>query len=244
MVDSAPATTGEVDDTLTGTRAPRKGESGFRQLPECFGIRATILGGPGDDRISGTRREDVIVTFGGADVVTDLGRDDAVCSGTGDDTVRSTSEDRRSTVWAVDLGAGNDDLRVTEAFDIFGGRGADRIVVVQGPAEVSGGPGADYLRAITTKRPYGIAENAPCLYFADSPRPVRVNLDQEWARERDMTGWSTSAVSMAVATRTSSSGARTGTPSTGGRVSTWSGRRRRRHGHRGTARRPHVPRSG
>ena len=42
--------------------------------PRCFGERATIAATKGDDRIQGTRRRDVIVGLGGADVIRGGGR--------------------------------------------------------------------------------------------------------------------------------------------------------------------------
>lgn len=140
----------------------------------CFNRKATMTGTSGADRFGGTRDRDVIVTLGGDDVVENLGEDDWVCTGAGDDKVRLA---RSSLVRSVDLGAGDDRLRFAEATEIDGGPGDDRIVVDQGVGNISGGPGDDYLRSLTTKMPHGYPENTPCLTYRDSRRPVHVDLE-------------------------------------------------------------------
>lgn len=164
----------------TGAAAPRPGKPGFDVVPECFGRPATILGSPDDDRITGTRKRDVVVALAGNDVVTLLGAEDRACLGVGDDIVRIT-HDGFPNVFDIDLGAGDDLLRAVEADSVFGGTGDDRIVVQRDPATVSGGPGADYLRSLSTKVER-FPENGPCLNFRTATRPVRVNLHQQWAR--------------------------------------------------------------
>ena len=164
----------------TGTTAPDKGEPGFEELPECFNRRATILGSQGDDRIVATQVPDVIVARGGDDVVTGLAREDRVCMGGGDDTVRSTHAGFPS-IWPIDLGPGDDRLRVVEATEVFGGPGRDRIVVARGPGELDGGAGADYVRSLMTRHP-SYPQNGPCLRFLSATGPVHVNLGQGWAR--------------------------------------------------------------
>lgn len=176
----ASSATPEPVSTNTGTRAPREGEPGFDSLPECFGRRATILGSPGDDRIEGTRRRDVIVALGGDDVVIGLGEADYVCGGAGDDRVRSTHSGFPA-VWGIDLGQGDDRVRVVNADLLRGGFGSDRMIFERGPGDVAGGPGADYLRSMMRNHPY-YPENAPCLSYRGAAGPVRVNLARGWAR--------------------------------------------------------------
>ncbi|MDZ5621785.1 calcium-binding protein [Nocardioides sp. HM23] len=172
--------TSEPAPTNAGTRAPRDGEPGFDSLPECFGRRATLLGGPGDDRITGTRRRDVIVARGGDDVVTGLGEADYVCGGAGNDRVRSTHKGFPA-VWGIDLGSGDDRVHVVNADEILGGSGDDRMIFVRGPGQLSGGPGADYLQSMMTNHPY-YPENAPCLSYEGAAGPVRVDLARGRAR--------------------------------------------------------------
>jgi Ca2+-binding RTX toxin-like protein len=164
----------------TGTPAPRPGEPGFEDLPSCFNRRATILGSRADDRIIGTRKTDVIVARGGDDVVSKLARQDRLCTGAGDDTVRSTYTGFPS-IWPIDLGPGDDQLRVVEATEVFGGPGQDRIVVAQGPGDFDGGPGADHVRSLMTGHPK-YPENGPCLRFGSANGPVHVDLGKGWSR--------------------------------------------------------------
>ena len=74
--------TGDVGDG----RPPRAGER-FR----CAGLRVTIVGGKGRDRIKGTRKRDVIAARAGRDVVTGLRSNDVVCGGSGNDVIRGGS---------------------------------------------------------------------------------------------------------------------------------------------------------
>jgi Ca2+-binding RTX toxin-like protein len=150
------------------------------QEPErCFNREATMTGTPGPDRFTGTPGRDVIVARGGDDLVVDIADKDLVCTGGGDDITRSTQP---TFSYGVDLGAGDDRLRLVEATDIQGGPGNDRIVVDKGPGRLSGGAGDDYLRSITTRQPYGYPQNAPCVDFRDARGPVHVNLGSGRAR--------------------------------------------------------------
>jgi hypothetical protein len=83
----------------------------------------TITGTEGDDRLWGTRRDDVICGLGG---------DDAVWAGDGNDAVFGDAGDDR-----VAGGDGDDTL--------YGGDGADRLRGDRGDDVLSGGPGADAL---------------------------------------------------------------------------------------------------
>ncbi|QBX54171.1 calcium-binding protein [Nocardioides seonyuensis] len=53
----------------------------------CDGRLATIVGSPGDDRITGTSGSDVILAGGGRDSVDGRGGDDRVCGGAGADVI-------------------------------------------------------------------------------------------------------------------------------------------------------------
>ena len=55
------------------------------ETSRCFGKKPTIVGTDDADDIEGTKGRDVIVTLAGADLVSGLRNDDAVCAGTGDD---------------------------------------------------------------------------------------------------------------------------------------------------------------
>jgi Ca2+-binding RTX toxin-like protein len=116
----------------------------------------------------------VIAAQGGDDVITGVGADDVVCAGAGDDVV--SGSDRRARL-VVDLGPGDDRIRLAAAGQVRGGAGADRIVIGGGPAELDGGPGDDYLRAVSKALPYGNPINTPCLHYRRATRPVRVDLE-------------------------------------------------------------------
>jgi Ca2+-binding RTX toxin-like protein len=55
---------------------------------KCAGNRVTISGTPGDDRLRGTARTDVIDARGGDDRISGLGGFDLICGGGGSDTIR------------------------------------------------------------------------------------------------------------------------------------------------------------
>ncbi|KQW53608.1 hypothetical protein ASC77_04890 [Nocardioides sp. Root1257] len=146
----------------------------------CGNRRATLIGTSGADHLHGTRGRDVIASLGGDDVIDRLGPRDRVCAGPGDDRVDAT----RAT-WStdeIDLGPGDDQVRMIEAVDTLGGPGADRIVVVRGSGSFSGGPGKDFLRAVSARQPHGYPENAPCLTYRHARRPVHVDLEAGRAR--------------------------------------------------------------
>jgi len=71
----------------------------------CAGEPTTIRGTPGNDRIRGTRRPDVIATGAGNDVVKGLGDDDLICGGSGNDVLRGGAGDD-----VLDGGPGKDRL--------------------------------------------------------------------------------------------------------------------------------------
>ena len=53
--------------------------------PKCKGKQATIVRGDGDNDVTGTNGNDVIVTQGGNDVVFGRGGKDRICTGSGED---------------------------------------------------------------------------------------------------------------------------------------------------------------
>ncbi len=82
--------------------------------PRCAGMKATIVGTNGDDRIIGTRGRDVIVAKGGDDVVEGRGGADVICGGAGNDTILA--------------GAGSDLVYGDAGTDLLrGGPGDDRL---------------------------------------------------------------------------------------------------------------------
>jgi Ca2+-binding RTX toxin-like protein len=176
--DPAPASVSPSESSSPAVTGPGTTELSFRSTDhvpgpaDCLNRQATMTGTAGNDRFTGTPGRDVIAARGGDDVVVDISEKDLVCAGGGDDIVRSSLP---GYSYGVALGAGDDRLRFLEAADIRGGPGDDRIVVDRGSGMLSGGPGEDYLRSMTTKQPYGYPENAPCADFA-SGRAVRVDL--------------------------------------------------------------------
>lgn len=78
----------------------------------CNGLRATIVGTPGDDVLIGTSGRDVILGRGGNDIIRAGTGDDVVCGGGGDDKLRG--------------GGGDDWLDGDSGYDVLsGGSGAD-----------------------------------------------------------------------------------------------------------------------
>src|SRR5256885_7216792 len=67
----------------TGLAAPASSQA----APSCFGMRATIVGTPGDDHIVGKKAPDVIVGLGGNDTIDGFKGNDRICGGPGDDYI-------------------------------------------------------------------------------------------------------------------------------------------------------------
>jgi endonuclease/exonuclease/phosphatase family metal-dependent hydrolase len=93
-------------------------------LGTCGGKLATIVGGPGRDKLKGTGARNVVQSFGGNDVIASKGGNDTVCGGAGNDKLKG--------------GPGDDVLMGERGKDLLvGGPGNDRCV---------GGPGKDRFR--------------------------------------------------------------------------------------------------
>lgn len=120
--------------------------------PTCMGLRATVVGTDGADRLEGTSGADVIVGGGGDDHIVGHAGDDVICGGPGDDVVLGgTGSDR------LVGGRGRDTLRGGGGADhVHGGRNGDRLMGGPGPDvldgaagndRVNGGAGDDLLRS-------------------------------------------------------------------------------------------------
>ncbi len=88
---------------------------------KCGGLRATILGTPGNDQLRGTNGRDVILGLDGDDEIRGLGDKDMLCGGGGSDMLIG--------------GPGNDRL--------LGERGRDRLIGNIGTDRLDGGTGRD-----------------------------------------------------------------------------------------------------
>ncbi len=119
-IPAIPASDG--GDTTTPQGAPTR----------CGGKAVTRLGSAGADRITGTRRRDVIAALGGNDVINGLGGSDIVCAGAGRDRILG--------------GSGDDVLQGSDGTDtLSGGTGKDRLSGGAGNDQLSGGAGSDRL---------------------------------------------------------------------------------------------------
>jgi Ca2+-binding RTX toxin-like protein len=77
---------GSAQTNITNT-APPVGElsPSWQSIQRCGGRLVTIVGDDGPDRIKGTKKADVIASFGGNDTVKGLGGSDRMCGGKGKD---------------------------------------------------------------------------------------------------------------------------------------------------------------
>jgi Ca2+-binding RTX toxin-like protein len=104
--------------------------------PTCNGKPATIVGTDGVDVITGTPRDDVIVTGAGRDWITAGAGNDIICTGAARDIIRA--------------GAGNDTVDAGPARDILlGGTGNDTLKAGTGGDVLLGGTGNDTLHGAT-----------------------------------------------------------------------------------------------
>lgn len=98
-----------------------------------------VIGTSGDNRLNGTEQTDIILTFGGNDVISGRGGDDLIISGGGNDSIGGGSGND-----IVIAGSGNDVVSGGDGDDrIFGGKGADVIDGGAGNDLVSGDNGND-----------------------------------------------------------------------------------------------------
>ncbi|GAB3781636.1 calcium-binding protein [Nocardioides ungokensis] len=70
---------------LAGVATVPQGIAQAGTVATCHGRAATMVYGDGDNQVTGTTGDDVVVLGGGDDTFTDPGGDDVVCGGPGDD---------------------------------------------------------------------------------------------------------------------------------------------------------------
>ena len=98
-----------------------------------------VIGTQGDNRLNGTEQADIILTFGGNDVISGRGGDDLIISGGGNDSIGGGGGND-----AIFAGSGNDVVAGGEGDDrIFGGKGNDLLDGGAGNDLVSGDQGND-----------------------------------------------------------------------------------------------------
>jgi Ca2+-binding RTX toxin-like protein len=130
--------------------------------PTCLGLKATIVGTPGNDTLRGTSHRDVVVGLGGKDTILGLGAVDHLCGGAGRDVV-----DGGAGVDQLSGGSGVDRLdggRTGSFRDFFWADAGDDTYVAHGPQIDQPG--------------------AATILFIDAPRGVRVDAARGIAR-----GW-------------------------------------------------------
>jgi Ca2+-binding RTX toxin-like protein len=118
--------------------------------PTCNGKPATIVGTPGVDVLTGTARDDVIVTGAGRDWIAAGAGNDTICTGAGRDVIRSgAGDDTTKAGPARDVllgGTGNDKLEASTGGDVLiGGTGDDSLLGARGNDTLNGGRGNDTL---------------------------------------------------------------------------------------------------
>jgi Ca2+-binding RTX toxin-like protein len=75
-------------------------------VPDCRGLKPTMVGTPGSDVLIGTTKRDIIVAVGGSDTVRGNGGADVICGGDGDDSIEGGKGDD-----TLDGGAQTDSIR-------------------------------------------------------------------------------------------------------------------------------------
>ncbi|HWJ82266.1 MAG TPA: calcium-binding protein [Nocardioides sp.] len=122
--------------TSAGAVAPAAQAAGYT----CNGLKATIVGTKGPDKLKGTEQADVIVSLSGKDHVKGNGGDDVICLGDAADVADGGAGN--DTILA---GAGTDYVSGTEGFDTVQGNGGADTLFLSAPEgdDVNGGPGDD-----------------------------------------------------------------------------------------------------
>jgi Ca2+-binding RTX toxin-like protein len=121
----------------------------------CSGLKVTVAGTDGDDRLKGTPGPDVIAGDDGNDVIDGLGGDDVVCGGAGADRLNGGAGD--------DIVDGGLDERYEEDADYYQWAGDS----------LTGGPGDDELIVGDHQGHDPVDE----LIYADAHGPVTVDLN-------------------------------------------------------------------
>lgn len=147
---TAPTTTTTTTSTTTTTVAP------VTSAPVmCGGFEATIVGTPGNDRLTGTAGRDVIAGLQGNDIISGLAGDDIVCGGLGDDIlIGGQGFDVLYGAQGNDtLIAANGETTAQQADSaggrMFGGADDDRIIGSSRWDRMQGGSGNDEMYGFT-----------------------------------------------------------------------------------------------
>lgn len=151
----------------------------------AIGVAVNVLGGDGNDAITGSMAGDMIDGGAGDDMIAGLGGNDVLAGGDDNDVIRGSGG--RDSIAG---GAGNDTLRGQGGHDdIRGGAGADRIEGGSGRTavedEVSGNVVIDAAgyqsdqgdRAIVTPRSYLLIGSALADHFDASASPIGVRIE-------------------------------------------------------------------
>lgn len=127
-------------------------------VPTCNGLKATIVGTKGNDRIFGTNGPDVIVGLGGDDVIRGRRGDDRICGKAGADVlVGGPGDDRiNGGLGSLEIDQVSEEGWMVENDTIRPGTGDDQVVPVRDTRAKSYTP--------------------DIVSYADVPGPVRVDL--------------------------------------------------------------------
>jgi 3',5'-cyclic AMP phosphodiesterase CpdA len=118
---------------------------------ECKGVRATIVGSQGGEKIEGTPNDDVVLALEGNDKVKTGGGKDLVCGGEGNDKVKggqgADEADGENGKDKLKGGRGRDKLKGRNGKDgLKGNKGRDLLKGGKGKDNLKGGKGRDTLR--------------------------------------------------------------------------------------------------
>ena len=157
------------------------------------GVRCTVVGSVGNDRLTGTNKRDVICGRGGNDVISGRGGGDLVDGGAGNDTVHAG--DGNDVVVA---GTGNDTVTGDAGADVLhggsggdtvsGDAGNDHVYGDAGNDDLGGGDGSDVVIGGTGTNwclPSSGDKRTGCVYDRTAAQPDRVTLS---SRTIDVTG--------------------------------------------------------